>query len=54
MLLGELPLAMAYVPSQTWRKLYDGDKALKAGTLFQELDLPFLGGAMGEGCGCGR
>ena len=53
-LLGDLPLVMAYVPSQSWRQLYDEAKALKAGTLFQELDLPFMGGAGREGCCCGR
>lgn len=41
--LDELPLAMAYVPWQRWGKLYHPEKALQAGTIFQELDLPFLG-----------
>ena len=36
-----LPLAMAYVPMQKWRNLYDCDVALSRGTLFSELDLPF-------------
>ena len=39
-----MPLAMAYVPMQKWRNLYDCDVALSRGTLFSELDLPFLGG----------
>ena len=47
-LCGYLPLAMAYVPKQYWRKLYDQDRAMKAGTLFEELDLPFLGVKMGD------
>ena len=37
------PLAMAYVPWQTWRNIYDAEKALCQGTIFQELDLPFRG-----------
>lgn len=36
-------LAMAYVPWQTWRNIYDMDRALSCGTIFQELDLPFQG-----------
>lgn len=38
------PLAMAYVPFQQWNETYDDDKALARGTLFPELDLPFLKG----------
>lgn len=38
-----LPLAMAYVPMQKWQKIYDPDVALSRGTLFEQLDLPFLG-----------
>ena len=37
------PLAMAYVPMQIWRNLYSAEAALDRGTLFSELDLPFLG-----------
>lgn len=36
-------LAMAYVPWQTWRDIYDAEKALEHGTIFCELDKPFLG-----------
>ena len=36
-------LAMAYVPIQEFRDLYDPDYALQVGTLFKELDLPFYG-----------
>lgn len=36
-------LAMAYVPWQTWRDLYDAEKGFHCGTIFQELNLPFLG-----------
>lgn len=45
---GSLPekasLAMAYVPMQrSAAMMYDANKALSRGTLFPELDLPFLG-----------
>ena len=36
-------LAMSYVPWQTWRNIYDAEKGLSCGTIFQELDLPFHG-----------
>ena len=36
-------LAMAYVPWQTWRDIYEVEKALCHGTIFCELDKPFLG-----------
>ena len=39
----DLPLAMAYVPMQSWREIYECDKALMRGTLFCELDKPFRG-----------
>lgn len=38
-----MPLAMAYVPWQRWGNLYCACKALQAGTVFEELDKPFLG-----------
>lgn len=41
--LDNMPLAMAYVPWQTWRDIYDAEKGFHRGTIFQELDLPFLG-----------
>ena len=37
------PLAMAYVPWQTWCNIYDAEKAFHHGTIFQELHLPFCG-----------
>ncbi len=37
------PLAMAYVPWQTWCNIYDAEKAFQYGTIFQELHLPFYG-----------
>ena len=39
-----LPLAMAYVPVQTWGETYDPETALCRGTLFPSLDLPFMRG----------
>lgn len=38
-----LPLAMAYVPMQKWRQIYEKDKGIIRGTIFAELDLPFKG-----------
>ncbi|MBQ7836562.1 MAG: spore coat associated protein CotJA [Clostridia bacterium] len=35
------PVAMAYVPMQQWRDLYDPMSALVHGTIFRELDLPW-------------
>lgn len=39
-----LPLAMAYVPFQPWETPYEAEVALKRGTIFPSLDLPFMGG----------
>ncbi len=36
-------LAMAYIPVQQFRDLYDQDYAFQVGTIFKELDLPFYG-----------
>lgn len=41
--LEDLPIAMAYVPMQKFRNLYEADVALDRGTAFSELDLPFIG-----------
>ena len=35
------PLAMAYIPWQQWKTLYDPAKGLSRGTIFEDLDLPF-------------
>ena len=40
----DFPIAMAYVPWQQWSNTYDLDRALPAGTIFPELDFPFLMG----------
>lgn len=39
--LKQLPLAMAYVPIQSWSEPYSPCRALSRGTLFPLLDLPF-------------
>lgn len=36
-------IAMAYVPWQKWQDIYEPCKALEYGTIFQELNKPFLG-----------
>ena len=38
-----LPLAMAYVPPQSFSDIYDPETALERGTIFKKLDLPYLG-----------
>lgn len=45
--LGQLPLAMAYVPFQQWECLYEPNHALQRGTIFPSLDLPFHGRRLG-------
>jgi len=47
--LDKMPLAMAYVPWQCWKCLYEPKEGLCRGTIFKELDMPFLGAG-----GCGR
>lgn len=39
----KFPIAMAYVPWQKWGTVYQTKTALERGTIFPELDLPFLG-----------
>jgi hypothetical protein len=38
-------VAMAYVPFQQYTLTYEPEKGLDMGTIFPELDKPFLGGA---------
>ena len=45
------PLASVYAPVQEFDKLYDRDTALKHGTIFSELNLPFMGESV-KGGGC--
>ncbi len=41
--IDNFPVAMAYVPWQYWGNVYEADKAFRQGTIFPELDKPFLG-----------
>lgn len=41
--LGGLPIAMAYVPWQSYGNIYPLQQALRNGTMFQELNLDFAG-----------
>ena len=47
------PLASVYAPLQIFRDLYDREHALRQGTVFRELDLPFHGETVGKGKGGG-
>ena len=38
-----MSIAMAYVPWQSWRHIYEAGKGFHRGTIFEELDLPFKG-----------
>ncbi len=42
----ETPVAMLYVPYQQWRKVYEPMVGLERGTIFEELDKPFIGERM--------
>ena len=50
--LAGYPLGMVYAPIQEFDCLYDLDKALEVGTIFKELDLPFMGRTVGKGGSC--
>ncbi len=55
--LMNFPLGMVYSPIQQWRDAYEPDVALRRGTLFRELDMPWeVPGPSGSkgGCGCDR
>ncbi len=39
----QTPVGMAYVPYQQWKNVYDPSVALDRGTVFEDLDKPFLG-----------
>ena len=41
--MDKFPVGMTYVPWQNWNQIYELDKALSSGTLFPELDKPFIG-----------
>lgn len=42
--LRNMPVAMAYTPIQRWNQVYDKERGLTRGTIFPELDLPFVMG----------
>lgn len=46
--IGDAVLAMAYVPVQKLTAVFEDECALNAGTLFPDLEKPFLGK---KGCG---
>lgn len=39
-----LPIGMGYVPMQQWQQIYNLEQGLTRGTIFPELDLPFVMG----------
>lgn len=39
----ETPIGMAYVPFQQWKPPYEDYVGFMRGTIFEELDLPFIG-----------
>lgn len=44
-----MTVAMAYVPWQRWSTVYEPDTAFMQGTLFPDLDKPWLAGGMNYG-----
>ena len=52
--LEDYPLASVFAPLQSWKELYDAETGLSRGTIFKELDLPFLGGEQKGGNCRGR
>ncbi len=42
--LSGMPIAMGYVPWQKWKQTYSLEQGLTRGTIFPELDLPFVMG----------
>ncbi len=43
------PVAMVYAPIQEFENIYERDKALMSGTIFNDLDLPFMGISVTKG-----
>lgn len=41
--IDNMPLAMAYVPWQKWCDVYDLENAHHTGTIFPELNKPYIG-----------
>ena len=50
----DYPLASMFAPLQEWRSIYDLEGGFDRGTIFKELDLPFLCGDRKGGNACGR
>ncbi|MBE6596259.1 MAG: spore coat associated protein CotJA [Ruminococcaceae bacterium] len=46
------PLASVFSPIQEWQEIYELETGFQRGTIFKELDLPFLCGEKKGGCGC--
>ncbi len=44
-----MPLAVPFVQWQRWGCVYEPDMALRQGTVFPELDLPFCGSGVRRG-----
>ena len=44
---GNYPVGMGYVPIQSWQQPYALETAFRRGTIFPDLDLPFM---MGGAC----
>ncbi len=51
--LKNYPLAMVYAPLQDFNGIMDKECALEKGTMFEKLDLPFMGESVYKG-GCCR
>ena len=43
----QFPIAMAYVPWQQWGQTYTPEQGLRQGTIFPDLDYPFVMGRCG-------
>ena len=43
-----LPIAMAYVPWQQWQQPYELEKGFSIGTIFPDLNLPWVGSEGGR------
>lgn len=41
--LSQFPIAMAYVPWQDWKNIYEIENGFQYGTIFCELNKPFTG-----------
>lgn len=39
----EMPIGMLYVPYQQWRRVYEPAVGFERGTVYEELDKPFIG-----------